>query len=143
MVVLGGVSLWKAFLWWNVILLLASFFFGVIGLNAAHHHPELFHDGDEPRDKDLDWGLAQIDTVRDRVEIKGNVPLTLVLFGEHCLHHLFPTVDHAHLHKLYPLLEETLDEFGVEYKMGSIWDLIRGQFLQLARNHSVSFKKTQ
>ncbi|KAF2890323.1 hypothetical protein ILUMI_15850, partial [Ignelater luminosus] len=31
------------------ILICGSFFFGVIGLNAAHHHPDIFHDGDTPR----------------------------------------------------------------------------------------------
>lgn len=44
--------------------------FGVLGFNAAHHHPEIFHDGDAAR-VDRDWGLAQIDTVRDREDISG------------------------------------------------------------------------
>jgi hypothetical protein len=34
---------------WTWILLVSSFVFGFIGVNAAHHHPELFHDGDAPR----------------------------------------------------------------------------------------------
>jgi hypothetical protein len=31
---------------WLSIVMSASFIFGVIGLNAAHHHNETIHDGD-------------------------------------------------------------------------------------------------
>lgn len=34
------------FLWIETV---ASVHFGVVGVNAAHHHPEIFHDGDAPR----------------------------------------------------------------------------------------------
>lgn len=32
---------------WLFIVVVASFCFGLIGLNAAHHHPEVFHSGDK------------------------------------------------------------------------------------------------
>lgn len=31
------------------IMTTSSFIFGIIGVNAAHHHPGIFHDGDTPR----------------------------------------------------------------------------------------------
>lgn len=31
---------------WLAMMLLSSFIFGMIGFNAAHHHPDIFHDGD-------------------------------------------------------------------------------------------------
>lgn len=34
---------------WLQLLIIGSFFFGFIGLNAGHHHPDLVHDGDELR----------------------------------------------------------------------------------------------
>ncbi|XP_069700193.1 cytochrome b5-related protein-like isoform X2 [Periplaneta americana] len=122
-----------ALLMWIWVTLVASFTFGFIGLNAAHHHPELFHDGDAPR-PDRDWGLGQVDAVRDRPEISRSLFLVLVTFGDHCLHHLFPTVDHSHLHILYPVFYETCKQFNIDYQPTSVFDLIRGQFQQLANN---------
>lgn len=34
------------FVW---IQICGSFHFSVVGVNAAHHHPQIFHDGDKPR----------------------------------------------------------------------------------------------
>lgn len=34
---------------WMIIILIASFHFGMVGLNAAHHHPDIYHDGDAAR----------------------------------------------------------------------------------------------
>lgn len=83
--------------------------------------------------KDRDWGLYQLDTVRDRKEIKGLLPFVLILFGDHTLHHMFPTVDHAYLYPLYPILEETCKEFNIDFQLTTITDLIVGQFKQLSR----------
>ena len=66
--------------------------------------------GDTPR-QDTDWGLHQLDTVRD-IE-KPWLPLVLVTFGDHLLHHLFPAVDHSRLPALYPALQDTLHQFKV------------------------------
>lgn len=82
---------------------------------------------------DRDWGLQQIDAVQDRVEIHCNVYVGLFVFGEHTMHHLFPTLDHPLLPQLYPAMKETLDEFGIKWKMNTIPDLIVGTFKQLSR----------
>ncbi|KAJ9587923.1 hypothetical protein L9F63_018649 [Diploptera punctata] len=128
----SGATFINTLIMWLWIVACASFFFALNGFNAAHHHPDVFHDGDTPRD-DRDWGLAQIDAARDRVEINNVVFLVLVTFGDHLMHHMFPTVDHWHLHKLYPVFYETCKEFGVTYQIGTIMDLLTGQFKQLAR----------
>ncbi|XP_058816332.1 cytochrome b5-related protein-like, partial [Topomyia yanbarensis] len=79
---------------WFFIVLVASFAFALIGLNAAHHHPEIFHSGDEIPDE-IDFGVYQIATVIDRSDIKGSHFAVLTHFGDHCLHHMFPTLDHG------------------------------------------------
>uniref|UniRef100_A0A336MXL3 CSON002711 protein n=1 Tax=Culicoides sonorensis TaxID=179676 RepID=A0A336MXL3_CULSO len=116
---------------WLFIVWVGSLSFGTIGLNAAHHHPEIFHEGDALNPK-LDWGIFQLDAVMDRVEIQG-ILLTLTHFGDHALHHLFPTIDHVHLPELQPLLLETCKEFEAVCRDCRWWDLIKGQFEQLRR----------
>ncbi|XP_046396474.1 cytochrome b5-related protein-like [Ischnura elegans] len=119
---------------WLSVIAVSSFLFGYIGLNAGHHHPEVFHAGDTPR-KDNDWGLAQVDAIMDRVEVcNGIQEFSLVTFGNHTLHHLFPTIDNAHLAKLYPVLIQTCEEFGKNFSFGNLWETTKGQFLQMANN---------
>ncbi|KAF4520003.1 hypothetical protein B566_EDAN007151 [Ephemera danica] len=146
---------------WVQIVMCGSLYMGVVGFNAAHHHPQIFHDGDAPREN-LDFGLAQLDTVRDRTFISGvasswtikkdgkphvvidssrsrsawTLFKVLTNFGHHTLHHLFPTVDHATLPLLYPALAETLSEFRMPFGVMSVWELVFGQYEQLARIES-------
>lgn len=81
---------------------------------------------------DRDFGLGQIDAVRDHIELAHNLFIVLVTFGEHSLHHLFPTVDHTNLHHLYPVFHETCKEFGVKYKPLRFSQLLKGQYQRLA-----------
>ncbi|KAI4456667.1 cytochrome b5-related protein-related [Holotrichia oblita] len=116
------------------IITVGSLIFGYIGLNAGHHHPDLFHDGDEVRSPSkMDWGLHQMDSVRDRLEITGSHFLVLTTFGDHTLHHLFPTIDHGRLNYLYPIFHEVCAHFGMEMKMSTQIDLTVGQFQQLSK----------
>ncbi|XP_047108023.1 cytochrome b5-related protein-like isoform X1 [Schistocerca piceifrons] len=132
MVFIAGASLLEALYMWTYITVCGSLFFVFIGLTAAHHHPLIFHDGDTPR-ADLDWGIQQLDAVRDRPVISSSDILALTFFGHHGLHHLFPTVDHRILHKLYPAFQKTCAEFGIEYNDISFSELVRGAYLQVAR----------
>ncbi|XP_046424611.1 cytochrome b5-related protein-like [Neodiprion fabricii] len=115
---------------WMKVIAISSFYFVLIGANAAHHHPDIYHDGDVHRE-DLDWGLAQIDAVRDRVEIEPSRFLIITHFGSHTLHHLLPTVDHSYLHLCEPAFEQTCKEFGVNTDLWTQWKLFKGQFMQL------------
>lgn len=129
---LAGASVGQALLMWLYLWLAHSLFFHFIAFTVAHHHPDIFHDGDAPRE-DRDWGLGQLDAVRDRSDHGASRCLVLLLFGDHALHHLFPTVDHCRLAALYPVLRETLAEFGVDYRFSTTWELAVGAFRQLAR----------
>lgn len=122
---------------WICIILWASFLFGLIGLNAAHHGPSIYHDGDAMR-QDLDWGLYQLDATIDRNDIKGSQFMVLTHFGEHVLHHLFPTIDHGVLPQLYPILWNTLHEFNEHLYQYPMLEHILGQNKQLLRTKAHS-----
>ncbi|KAF2892879.1 hypothetical protein ILUMI_13296 [Ignelater luminosus] len=119
---------------WLVIETIGSLTFSFLGYTTGHFHPNIFIDGDKPRAKnDRDWGIIQLDCVSDRREILGNKFLVLVSFGDHALHHLFPTLDHAILHELYPIVYATMKDFGVDIWMTNHPQMLVGYFKQLAR----------
>lgn len=84
-------------------------------------------------DSDYDWGLSQLDAIMDRREITGSHFLVLTNFGDHCLHHLFPTLDHGTLELLYPTFEKVCQQFNVGLRMTSQLELVKGSYLQMAR----------
>ncbi|BFF94378.1 cytochrome b5-related protein [Drosophila madeirensis] len=127
-----GVGLSAALWSWLHVLAVGAFFFGFIGLTAAHHDPRILHDGDAQR-KDRDWGLYQLDTIIDRRDVKWSHLLVLTHFGDHALHHLFPTLDHGVLRHLYPELNQTMQEFDGELREMNHWGHIKGQTQQLLR----------
>lgn len=130
----GGSGLLHTLIMWNFIMAWGSLHFFMVGLNAAHHHPDIFHDGDTPRStEDIDWGISQLDAVVDRVEITGSHWLVLTNFGDHALHHLFPTIDHGYLEHLYPVFQKTMREFNLNLRFASQATLMKGQFRQLIR----------
>ncbi|XP_073821726.1 cytochrome b5-related protein-like isoform X3 [Musca autumnalis] len=121
------------FIQWFRIIVLSSFLFGLIGLNTSSHHaPDISHDGDALR-KDTDWGLYQLDTIIDRGDIKNSQFLVVTSFGEHTLHHMFPTLDHGILPQLRPIFYKTLIEFKSEMRESSYLHHIIGQIQQLLR----------
>uniref|UniRef100_V5GUG9 Cytochrome b5-related protein n=1 Tax=Anoplophora glabripennis TaxID=217634 RepID=V5GUG9_ANOGL len=134
MYLFGGRSFLDAFWMWNYVLVVGALHFGFVGLHAAHHHPDIFHDGDVPRSTtDYDWGISQLDAVMDRKEISGSHFLVLTNFGDHCLHHMFPTLDHGTLDYLYPVFKKVLNDFDLDLRMVSQWDTITGGFQQLVK----------
>ncbi|XP_062706938.1 cytochrome b5-related protein-like [Aedes albopictus] len=117
---------------WFVIVQVAGLVFGAIGLHAAHHHPDIVHSGDLIP-ADIDFGVYQLAAIIDRTDLKGSQFKVLVGFGDHCLHHLFPTLDHGILPQLYQVLFETCEEFQLEYREQHWLQAIVGQHQQLAR----------
>ncbi|XP_055596168.1 cytochrome b5-related protein-like [Uranotaenia lowii] len=117
---------------WLFIVMIASLCFGAIGLNAAHHHPDIVHWGDRIP-PEVDFGVYQMAAIIDRSDVKGSQFKALTSFGDHSLHHLFPTLDHGILPALYPVFLETCREFEVQYREISWWQMIIGQHQQLAR----------
>ncbi|XP_026667542.1 uncharacterized protein LOC108622777 [Ceratina calcarata] len=118
---------------WFLIIFAGSFVFYMIGLTAAHHHPNIFHDGDVYRD-DLDWGILELDAVRDRNVVDDSDFLVLTNFGQHGLHHLLPTVDHCYLPLCVKAFEDTCKDFGISTQKYTSWDLFKGMFQQILRN---------
>lgn len=50
MFILGGsANVANMFYWYFIIFTVSSFWFGFIGLNAGHHHPDILHEGDAVR----------------------------------------------------------------------------------------------
>lgn len=130
----GGQSFFWTFVMWNIIIFAGSTHFFFVGLHAAHHHPEIFHDGDQPRSaEDYDWGFSQLDAIMDRKEITGSHFLVLTNFGDHALHHMFPTLDHGTLELLYPVFHRVMKEFDTNLRMVSQLDTIYGGFQQLVK----------
>lgn len=131
MYLFSDISLAKVLQMWIFVITIASFSLSVIGFSASHHHPDLFHEGDAPRSKSVDWGIHQLDTASDRREITGNTFLVLTTFGDHVLHHLFPTLDHTALQYLYPTFQKTMEDFNVKMHVKSQIGLVIGLFQQL------------
>ncbi|XP_055590308.1 cytochrome b5-related protein-like [Uranotaenia lowii] len=125
-------SLTEVLSMWIFIICVASFCFSFTSANSAHHHPDIVHNGDLIPDN-MDFGLYQIATIVDRSDVKGSLFAVLITYGDHCLHHLFPTLDHAILPQLYPVFLETCKQFETEYRENGWIDHIVGQHQQLAR----------
>ncbi|XP_030041312.2 cytochrome b5-related protein [Manduca sexta] len=123
----SGCTFYEAFTTWLWIVCTASYIFATIGSNAAHHHPKIFKDGDEIRNATPDWGLHELEAVMDRTDINGNLFKVMTFFGDHALHHLFPTLDHAILPHLYPIFLEHVQKFKGNFRMTSSFDLFLGQ----------------
>ncbi|CAL4062179.1 unnamed protein product [Meganyctiphanes norvegica] len=119
-----------AFKLWCTMQSIASFIFVYAPLTGTHHHPDIWHHGDATR-TDQDWGLCQLDTVRDRVEVTGNLFLVCTTFGDHTLHHMFPTVDHSKLPYLYPVFFKTCQEFGIPFAFQKHTDMHMGFYRQV------------
>jgi fatty acid desaturase len=74
-----------------------------------------------------------VNAVMDRVDINRTLFTILTNFGEHGLHHMFPTLDHALLPSLRDVFFETCEEFKTELRMTNQMDMIIGHFRQIAR----------
>ena len=80
----------------------------------------------------MDFGVFQLQAVIDRDDIKSSQFMVLTHFGEHALHHLFPTIDHGLLPQLNEIFVRTCHDFEVEMRNYPWYKMISGQFLQLA-----------
>jgi hypothetical protein len=94
-----------------------SFFFLHISLTGAHHQPLIWHSGDTETfqsyaasDGTVDWGVYQIFTIGFRPALDASWILSTIFFGQHILHHLFPTLDPALLHEIHPLFLQTCQD---------------------------------
>lgn len=116
---------------WNIIMIIGSFTYSLMAVNAGHHGAEIVHEGDEFQS--LDYGIYQMGATIDRIEANLNLPMTLATFGNHTLHHLFPSLDHALLPQLREVLIQTCEEFEWELRKYSMLHAAIEQFKQLGR----------
>nr|AIM40226.1 desaturase [Cydia pomonella] len=130
----GGLPLHWTLAVWVSTLTFASFFFVMFGLTAGHHAHENFFEGDKPRAEYVDWGLHQLDTVVERIDYAGNHFKSLTRFGDHYLHHLFPTLDHAELKYLYPILYEHCSKYEEQLRTTTFYKALISHCKQLIRN---------
>lgn len=136
MFLLGNLDIVSVLLMWIFILAVSSFTYRVIAVNSGHHSPEIIHEGDEL--KSLDFGIFQMGATVDRIEGSKTQFMILTLFGEHTLHHLFPTLDQGLLPQLHDILIQTCKEHELEFRKFSWYQLFVGQFKELARNEPIS-----
>ena len=133
------VAILKVPVLWIFMVGASGFFFGVISLNAGHHHPQITHEGDQL--KSLDFGYYQMGATIDRIEASKFQFMILSHFGQHTLHHLFPTIDHVLLPQLQSIFIETCKEYEVQMRIFPWHKLIIGHFQQLARTEKSSLCK--
>lgn len=127
------------FIMWTWIMIVGAFVYSLVSLSTGHHDPRNVHEGDEF--KSLDYGLYQMATTMERKGVNANLFISLTYFGDHLMHHLFPSLDHALLPQLHDVLFETLKEFHEEYRECSFLGAIIGQFRQLGRSEAISIAK--
>ena len=89
----------------------------------------------------MDFGIFQLATVIDRKDVKQSQFWVLTHFGDHTLHHLFPTVDHGLLPQLHNIFLETCEEFQLVLREYPWFELIKGQFQQLERTKTLQQRK--
>lgn len=124
---------------WLVIVTIGSFLYGLFAINNGHHSPEILHEGDEI--DNTDFGAFQIRAIVDREEADSHFFVILAYFGQHTLHHLFPTLDHSVLSLLDDIFQETCKEFSiVPHKKTTFIEAAINQFKQLARTDIIKLK---
>ncbi|CAO1384650.1 unnamed protein product [Diamesa tonsa] len=116
---------------WMFMVSSSGYFFGIVAFNAGHHHPQITHEGDQLAS--LDFGYYQMGATIDRIEASKFQFMILSHFGQHTLHHLFPTIDHGLLPQLQSTFIETCKEFEVNMRKFPWHELMIGQFRQIAR----------
>lgn len=134
-------NIFKIIAIWQLIIIAGSFIYSVVAVNAGHHAPIIFHEGDEV--KGLDFGIYQLAATIDRIGAQHNLFISLTHFGNHVMHHLFPSLDHCLLTQLKGTLVDTCKEFEHELRELSLWDAMVGQFQQLSRTKPFKLSKSK
>jgi len=62
-----------------------------------------------------------------------NIFVASVTFGDHILHHLFPSLDHSLIRHIQYIFEDTCKEFGLKLISKPFTTILNGQIKQLMR----------
>ena len=96
-------------------------------LEEAH-----FPDVDEV--SEVDWARHQVLTTVDFAPKNKLVTWYIGGLNYQVIHHLFPRISHVHYPKLAQIIDETCQEFGMEYKVHhSVWDGLKSHFRHLKK----------
>lgn len=79
----------------------------------------------------------------EREDIHGKPYWCMTMFGDHALHHLFPTLDHAYLPYLYPVFLDYAEKYKVNFRITRVSDMARGQLQQAQQKHFGVLKKRE
>lgn len=93
------------------------------------------------RNESLDWGIHQLDTIEQRIEYDDSLFKSITRFGDHAVHHLFPTLDHAELKYIYPILQEHCDKFEMQLKTTDFYGALMNNCKQIMRSIPNDFSK--
>lgn len=93
------------------------------------------------RDEYIDFGIHQLDTIVERIDYAGNHFKSITRFGDHALHHLFPTLDHAELKYLYPTLIEHCEKFEAHLRTNTFYEALLSSSKQLIRKRPNNLKE--
>lgn len=115
-------SIANTFITWGLILLINGVSNFIISGASGHQTSLALHQGEEI--KDFDFGLFQLASTVDRFESNSSKFFVLTTFGEHILHHLFPTLDHAVLPLLKGELLEACEIFGANLKIITVTEAL-------------------
>lgn len=81
-------------------------------LTEGVHYPEIMNENTIEQD----WAIHVVETTGDYA---GRNPIVNWLFGginTHLIHHLIPKICHTHYPELVPIVRETVNEYGMEYR---------------------------
>ncbi|KAJ8733394.1 hypothetical protein PYW08_001692 [Mythimna loreyi] len=127
MYIVSGTTFFHAVYMWLWIVCTTSLITFAIGTSAAHHHPDIFKDGDQLKNTTVDWGMHELEAVMDRTDINSSLFTSMTFFGDHALHHLFPTLDNVTLRHFYPVFLKRCEQFRANFRLTSSLDLFIGQ----------------
>ncbi|XP_075972013.1 cytochrome b5-related protein-like [Anticarsia gemmatalis] len=127
---------------WLYINCTGSLIFYSIAVNAAHHHPDAIKDGDQPMSETPDWGMHQVEALLDRKDVNANTFAVVTLFGDHALHHMFPTLDHALLKYLHPIFIDLCEKYQANYRVSTQFKMVLGQIKETMRTEFKTVEET-
>jgi fatty acid desaturase len=70
---------------------------------------------------DSSWAAAQVETSNNFASQSSIWHVLSNGLNHQIEHHLFPGLNHAHLHHIAPVVRQTCEEFGVDYKSYDTW----------------------
>lgn len=81
-----------------------------------------------------------MEALLDRKDVNSNTFAVMTLFGDHALHHMFPTLDHSVLKYLHPIFIEYCEKFQANYRASTQFKLVIGQIKETMRTEFRTIK---